>query len=198
MAIHNPKEEKTVFIIKPDGVKRGLVGEILSRFEKRGLKIIALDMVWASKEEMDGHYPKDEAWIKRLGEKSLANYQQYGVDPKEKLGTDNPLEIGRMIRKWVVEYMTSGPVVKGVVSGVHAIDMVRKICGNSLPNLADMGTIRGDFSVDSAVSANLNKRATRNIIHASENKQEVENEMKLWFKEKEIHNYKRAEEDIMF
>ena len=198
MAIHNPKEEKTVFIIKPDGVKRGLIGEILSRFEKRGLKIIALDMVWASKEEMDGHYPKDEAWIKRLGEKSLANYQQYGVDPKEKLGTDNPLEIGRMIRKWVVEYMTSGPVVKGVVSGVHAIDMVRKICGNSLPNLADMGTIRGDFSVDSAVSANLNKRATRNIIHASENKQEVENEMKLWFKEKEIHNYKRAEEDIMF
>ena len=198
MTVHNPKKEKTVFFIKPDGVKRGLVGEILSRFEKRGLKIIALDMVWASKEEMDGHYPKDEAWIKRLGEKSLANYQQYGVDPKEKLGTDNPLEIGRMIRKWVVEYMTSGPVVKGVVSGVHAIDMVRKICGNSLPNLADMGTIRGDFSVDSAVSANLNKRATRNIIHASENKQEVENEMKLWFKEKEIHNYKRAEEDIMF
>ena len=66
-----------------------------------------------------------------------------------------------MIRKWVVDYMTSGPIVKGVVSGVHAIDMVRKICGNSLPNLADMGTIRGDFSVDSAVSANLNKRSIR-------------------------------------
>lgn len=198
MAIHNPKEEKTVFIIKPDGVKRGLIGEIISRIEKRGLKIIALDMVWASKEEIDSHYPKDEIWVKRLGEKSLANYQQYGVDPKEKLGTDNPIEIGQMIRKWVVEYMTSGPVVKGVVSGVHAIDMVRKICGNSLPNLADMGTIRGDFSVDSAVSANINKRAIRNIIHASENKQEAENETKLWFKEKEIHNYKRAEEDIMF
>ena len=84
----NPKQEKTVFIIKPDGVKRGLVGEILSRFEKRGLKIIALNMVLASKEEIDNHYPKDEMWIKRLGEKSLANYQQYGVDSKEKLGTD--------------------------------------------------------------------------------------------------------------
>ena len=94
--------------------------------------------------------------------------------------------------------MTSGPVVKAVVSGVHSIDMVRKICGNSLPNMADMGTIRGDFSVDSAVSANLNERAIRNIVHASENKQEAENEMKLWFKEKEIHDYKRAEEDIMF
>ena len=196
--MNNPKQEKTVFIIKPDGVKRGLVGEILSRFEKRGLKIIALNMVLASKENMDNHYPKDDAWIKRLGEKSLANYQQYGVDPREKLGTDDPFEIGKMIRKWVVEYMTSGPIVKGVVSGVHAIDMVRKICGNSLPNLADMGTIRGDFSVDSAVSANLNNRSIKNIIHASENEKEVKNEMVLWFKENEIHDYKRAEEDIMF
>ena len=194
----NLKQEKTVFIIKPDGVKRGLVGEILSRFEKRGLKIIALNMVLASKENMDNHYPKDDAWIKRLGEKSLANYQQYGVDPREKLGTDDSFEIGKMIRKWVVEYMTSGPIVKGVVSGVHAIDMVRKICGNSLPNLADMGTIRGDFSVDSAVSANLNNRSIKNIIHASENEKEVKNEMVLWFKENEIHDYKRAEEDIMF
>ena len=139
----NPKKEKTVFIIKPDGVKRGLVGEILSRFEKRGLKIIALDMIVASKEEIDSHYPKDEVWIKRLGEKSMNNYRQYSVDPKDKLGTDDPLEIGQMIRKWVVEYMTSGPIIKGVVSGVHAIDMVRKICGNSLPNLAEMGTVRG-------------------------------------------------------
>lgn len=196
--MNNPKQEKTVFIIKPDGVKRGLVGEILSRFEKRGLKIVALNMVLASKEEMDKHYPKDELWIKRLGEKSLANYQQYGVDPKEKLGTSDPLEIGKMIRRWVVDYMTSGPIVKGVVSGVHAIDMVRKICGNSLPNLADMGTIRGDFSVDSAVSANLNKRSIRNIIHASENPIEFKNESELWFNEKEIFDYKRAEEDIMF
>ena len=194
----NPKKEKTVFIIKPDGVKRGLVGEILSRFEKRGLKIISLDMILANKEEIDSHYPKDEIWIKRLGEKSMSNYRQYSVDPKDKLGTNDPFEIGQMIRKWVVEYMTSGPVVKGMVSGVHAVDMVRKICGNSLPNLAEMGTVRGDYSVDSAISANLNKRSIRNIIHASENAREVESELKLWFKEKEIHDYKRAEEDIMF
>ena len=198
MTVHNPKKEKTIFFIKPDGVKRGLVGEILSRFEKRGLKIIALDMLLANKEEIDSHYPKDEVWIKRLGEKSMSNYQKYGVDPKEKLGTDDPLEIGQMIRNWVVEYMTSGPMVKGVVSGVHAIDMVRKICGNTLPNLAEMGTVRGDYSVDSAISANLNKRAVHNIVHASENPEEAKNEIRLWFKEKEIHDYKRAEEDIMF
>src|SRR3989344_2494187 len=126
----NPKEEKTVFIIKPDGVKRGLVGEIISRIEKRGLKIIALDMLWASKEEMNNHYPKDEAWIKRLGEKTMSNYRHY--------------------------------------------------------------------SVDSAISANLNKRSVRNIVHASENLEEAENELGLWFKREEIHDYKRAEEDIMF
>src|SRR3989338_8880871 len=131
--------------------KRVWVGEILSRFEKRGLKIIALDMILASKKEIDSHYPKDEVWIKRLGEKSMGNYRQYSVDPKDKLGTDDPLEIGKMIRRWVVEHMTSGPIIKGVVSGVHAIDMVRKICGNSLPNLAEMGTVRGDYSVDSAI-----------------------------------------------
>lgn len=197
-AMRNPKQEKTVFIIKPDGVKRGLVGEIISRFEKRGLKIIALNMIWAAREEVDKHYPKDEAWIKRLGEKSLANYKQYGVDPKEKLGTDEPEKIGKMIREWVLDFMTSGPMVKGVVEGVHAVDMVRKICGNSLPNVADMGTIRGDFSVDSPVQANLNKRSLRNIIHASETPEEAANEIALWFSKKEIHDYKRAEEDIMF
>ena len=128
----------------------------------------------------------------------MSNYRQYSVDPKDKLGTDDPLEIGQMIRKWVVEYMTSGPMVKGIASGVHAIDMIRKICGNTLPNLAEMGTVRGDYSVDSAISANLNKRAVHNIVHASENSEEAENELGLWFKREEIHDYKRAEEDIMF
>lgn len=194
----NPNQEKTVFIIKPDGVKRGLAGEILSRIEKRGLKIIALNMTLASREEMDNHYPKDESWVKRLGEKSLVNYEKYGIDPKEKLGTDDLVELGKMIRGWVLDYMTSGPIIKGVVEGVHAIDMVRKICGNSLPNMADMGTIRGDFSVDSPAQANLNMRSVRNIIHASENQSEAENELKLWFSPNEIHDYKRAEEDIMF
>jgi len=90
----HPKEEKTVLIIKPDGVKRGLVGEIISRIEKRGLKIIALQMIWAEKEQIDNHYPKDEAWIRRLGEKTLKNYKDFGLNPIEELGTDDPLEIG--------------------------------------------------------------------------------------------------------
>ena len=84
------------------------------------------------------------------------------------------------------------------VRGVHAIDMVRKLCGASLPNMAELGSIRGDFSVDSPALANSNKRAVHNLVHASETPEEAANELKLWFKKEEIHSYKRAEEDIMF
>ena len=194
----HPKEEKTVLIIKPDGVKRGLVGEIISRIERRGLKFIALQMVWATKDQIDGHYPKDEAWIKRLGEKTLKNYMDYGVDAKEELGTADPLKIGHMVRSWLVDYMTSGPLVKAIVSGIHAVDMVRKIAGPTMPAQAEMGTIRGDFSVDDATVANKDKRAIHNILHGSETQEEAEHEIRYWFAPEEIHDYRRAEEDIMF
>lgn len=198
MSLEHLKEEKTLLIIKPDGVKRGLIGEIISRIEKRGLKIIALEMVRASKEQIDGHYPKNEAWIKRLGEKTLKSYKEYGFDAKKELGTEDTLEIGNQVRDWLLDFLTSGPIVKMVVSGIHAIDMVRKIVGPSMPALAEMGTIRGDFSVDDATAANRNKRAVHNIVHASETPQEAEHELKYWFSPEDIHDYKRAEEDIMF
>ncbi|MCD6410343.1 nucleoside-diphosphate kinase [bacterium] len=194
----HPKEEKTVLLIKPDGVKRGLIGEITSRIEKRGLKIIALQMFWATKEQVDGHYPKDEKWLKRIGEKTLRNYQDYGLDVKEELGTDDLLEIGKMVRGWLIDYLTSGPIIKMVVKGIHAIDMVRKIVGSSMPAEAEMGTIRGDFSVDDATAANRDKRAIHNLVHASETPEEAAHELQFWFAPEEIHDYKRAEEDIMF
>lgn len=194
----HPKEEKTVVLIKPDGVKRGLIGEIISRIERRGLKIISLEMIQATREQVDNHYPKDEKWIRRLGEKTLNNYKTYNIDPIKELGTDDPLEIGKMVRGWLLDYMTSGPMVKMVVQGIHAIDMVRKLAGKSLPAEAEMGTIRGDFSVDSATAANRDKRAIHNIVHASETPEEAQNEINLWFAVEDIFEYKRAEEDIMF
>lgn len=194
----HPKEEKTIVLIKPDGVKRGLIGEILGQFEKRGLKIIALEMVWASKKQIDGHYPKDKKWINRLGEKTLKNYKEYGIDPIKELGTDDSYKIGKMVRGWLIDFMTSGPIVKVVVKGIHAIDMVRKIVGPSMPAQAEMGTIRGDFSVDDATAANRDKRAIHNIIHASETPEEVKHELSFWFAAEDIYDYKRAEEDIMF
>ncbi len=196
--MQHPKEEKTLALIKPDGVKRGLTGEIIKRIEQRGLKIIGLKMILATREKIDGHYPKDQKWIHRLGEKSIGTYQKYGIDPKEIIGTDDPDEIGKMIRGWIVDFMTSGPLIKIAVEGVHAIDMVRKLCGNTLPFLAEMGTIRGDYSVDSPALANSDKRAVHNIIHASETPEEALHELAYWFSEDELCDYKRAEEDIMF
>lgn len=192
------KEEKTLVLIKPDGVKRGLIGEIIRRIEQRGLKIIALKMFQATREQIDNHYPKDPKWVSRLGEKTLGTYEKYGLDPIKELGADKPEEIGKMVRSWILDFMTSGPLVKMVVQGVHAVDMVRKICGNTLPNLAEMGTIRGDYSVDSPALANAGKRGVHNIIHASETQEETAHELEYWFSSGEIHEYKRAEEDIMF
>lgn len=194
----HPKEEKTVVIIKPDGVKRGLVGEILRRIENRGLKIIALQMIWATKKQMDTHYPKSKEWIVRVGNKTLDTYEKYGMDPLQELGTGDPYKIGKMVRRWLLDYMTSGPIVKIVAKGIHAVDMVRKLAGTTAPAMAEMGTLRGDFSVDSAVAANRDKRAIHNIVHASEIPEEAEHEIDFWFSADDIHDYKRAEEDTMF
>ncbi len=192
------KEEKTVVLIKPDGVKRGLIGEIISRIEKRGLKIIALEMIWATKNQIDDHYPKDEKWISRLGDKTKATFEKYGIDVKKEMKIDDSKKIGKMVRSWLIDFMTAGPLVKIVVKGVHSIDMLRKLCGNTIPALAEMGTIRGDFSVDSPAIANQAKRAVHNIIHASETLEEAKHEIDFWFSPEEIHDYKRAEDDIMF
>ncbi|MFZ5391358.1 MAG: nucleoside-diphosphate kinase [Patescibacteria group bacterium] len=193
----HPREERTFVMVKPDGVKRGLTGEIIKRIEQRGLKIIALEMFQPSLEQIDNHYPKDETWIARLGEKTLNTYAKYGYDAIEELGMDDKLAIGQMVRKWLIDYMTSAPLVKMVVEGVHVVDMVRKLAGNTMPYIAEMGTLRGDFSVDSAAAANKDKRAVHNIVHASETPQEAEHEISHWFAPEEIHGYKRVEDDLM-
>lgn len=194
----HPKQERTFCLIKPDGVARGLIGEIIHRFEQRGLKVTALVMLNATREKVDGHYPKEEVWIRRLGQKTLSTYEKYGYDVLKELGTSDDLEIGHKVREWLLESLTCGPVVKMVVEGVHAIEMVRKIAGNTMPAFAEMGTLRGDYSVDSAAAANRDKRAVRNIIHASETPQEAEHEIAYWFRPEELHSYKRSEEDFMF
>lgn len=185
------KEEKTFVLVKPDGVQKGLIGEIIKRFEQRDLKIVALEMFQPTTEEIDKHYPKDETWVKRLGEKSLSTYNKYGIDPKPILGTDEAAEIGKMVRDWIIDYMTSAPLVRMVVQGLHAVDMVRKIAGDTLPYRADMGTIRGDFSNDSPALANSEKRAVANLMHASETAEEAQHEIKHWFGSSKTLDYKR-------
>lgn len=186
------KQERTFVLIKPDGVRKGLIGEIIKRFEQRDMKIVALEMFQPTKKQIDGHYPKDPAWVKRLGEKSLTTYSKYNVDPIAMVGTKDPAKIGVMVRGWLVDFMTSAPLVRMVVEGVHAVDMVRKIAGPTIPALADMGTIRGDFSADSPAIANSEKRAVANLVHASETAEEAKHEITFWFGPKPpVYFYRR-------
>jgi nucleoside-diphosphate kinase len=193
------REQQTFAMIKPDGVARGLIGEILVRIEKAGLKVVAMKMVYASKEQIIAHYPmSDQSWVDRLGDKGLGTFEDLGLDAIEHLGTNDRSVVGQRVAESLVGYMTSGPVVCMVIEGLQALDMVRKLAGHTLPFKAAVGTIRGDFSVDTPAIANAEGRAIHNLFHASENPSEAANEIKLWFTKEEIHSYKRAGEDIMF
>lgn len=187
----HPKEELTYVMIKPDGVRKGLIGEVISRFEQRDLKIVALEMFQPTHNQINDHYPKDDAWITRLGEKTKSTYEKYSYDMLADFGTTDTAKIGLEIRKWLVDYMLSAPLVKMIVQGVHAVDIVRKIAGDTLPYRAAVGTIRGDFSIDSPALANKEKRAVMNIAHCSETPEEAEHEIKHWFGESKIYDYKR-------
>ncbi|MBI4156004.1 MAG: nucleoside-diphosphate kinase [Candidatus Zambryskibacteria bacterium] len=189
--MQHPKEEITFLMVKTDGVRKGLIGETIKRVEQRGLKIVALEMFHATREEADSHYPKDDVWLKRLGGKTLTTYEKYGRDPKADMGTNDALKLGKKIRGWLIDYLTDAPMVKMIIQGVHAIDMVRKIVGNTLPYKAEMGTIRGDFSVDSPALANKEQRAIFNLVHASETAEEAKHEIEFWFKNHPIFQYKR-------
>jgi nucleoside-diphosphate kinase len=195
MATH-PKEERTFIMVKPDGVRRGLTGEVLRRIEQVGLKVVGLRMEVATHEKVDNHYPKDLAWINRLGEKTMSTYEKYGYDAQAELGTTDTAVIGGYVRGWLLDYMTKAPVVQMVIQGVHAVDMVRKLAGDTQPSKAEMGTIRGDFSVDSAASANRDKRAIYNIVHASETPEEAAHEIKYWFGSEQTYRYDRTDEMV--
>ncbi len=191
--------ERSLVFVKPDGLKRGLVGEIIKRLETTGLKLVAIKMISPSKELAEKHYPKERReFIEGMGKKTLANYQELGINAKEQLGSDDPYQIGLMIRNWLIEMIVNKPVVAMVFEGPLAVSLVRKITGNTLPYLAQPGTIRGDFSFDSSALANLQKRAIKNLVHASGSKEEAEYEIPLWFSQDEIFSsYKRVEEEVM-
>jgi nucleoside-diphosphate kinase len=188
----HPKEERTFLMVKADGVQKGLIGEVIKRFEQRDLKIVALEMFLATRDQADNHYPKDEKWMTRLGEKSAATYEKYGYDMQTELGTTDLLEVGKMIRNSLLDYLTAAPMVKMVIQGLHAVDVVRKIVGPTMPSAAPIGTIRGDFSIDSAALANSEKRSVMNLVHASETPEEAEHEIKFWFGDTtKVFDYKR-------
>lgn len=190
--------EQTLIIFKPDSVVRGLVGEIITRFEKVGLKIVGMKMLMVNREMADKHYPASrEDFIKGMGGKTLENYQKLGLDAKKEFGSDDPKEIGLKIREWLVDMITAAPVITMVLEGPHAVELVRKIVGHTLPLMSAPGTIRGDYSYDSSYLANMGGRPIKNLLHASGNLEEAKFEVKLWYTDKELLSYTRVEEEIM-
>jgi nucleoside-diphosphate kinase len=187
--------ERTLVLIKPDAVQRALIGEILARFERKGLKIVAMKMVWPTKQLAKEHYGWSEKEKRESGERTIQGYQEKGMEPP--LGGD-PIKIAENTMRKLVSYISAGPVVALVIEGAHAIANVRKIRGGTNPTMADAGTITADYSIDSYFISDDADRAVRNLVHASGNSAEAEREIKLWFKENEIVDYDLAIEKILY
>ena len=188
------KTEKTFIIIKQDGVQRSLIGEIIGRFERIGLKLIAMRMCLPNPEMARKHYTIDPEWVRKAGQKSIDNYKSKGFVPP----SDDPLEIGNKVLLRLEKYLSSGPVITMVWQGAHAIQIVRKLVGGTEPLSSDTGTIRGDFVLDSYRMSDQDERSIRNLIHASGSVDEAHKEIDLWFKKDEIIKYKHIQEAILY
>lgn len=186
-----PQQERTLLLVKPDGVERLLIGECIKRFEQRGFTICALKMIHASEDQMRKHYAanaKNSEWLDRVGSNTIESYKVSGLDSAKELGTNDPQAVGKLNIDWLVHFMTTGPIVAIVASGIGAVEMGRKIAGHTLPSCADIGSIRGDYSIDTPLLAALCKRPVKNIIHASGTVEEAEYEISCWFEKKELCN----------
>lgn len=191
------KKQQALLIVKSDGVQRGLMGKIVKRFEQVGLTIVGFKFELPDKKRIIAHYPETDAWFGKVGERTLTNYAKKGLDTKKMLGTDNPIEIGKMVKGWLIDYLQESPALFIVVEGFEVIEIVRKLSGNTIPLLAAPGTIRGDFSHDSIDLANQSARPLRNIIHASDTEEDGIKEIALWFKKEELFDQTRADEEII-
>ncbi len=185
--------ERSLVLIKPDGVQRGLVGEIIARFERKGLKIVALKMAWPTETLARKHYDQPESAMMQLGQRTIAAYKSKGIDDKR-----DPMDIARDIQKKLVRYLSSGPIVALVIEGAHAVEHVRKIRGHTEPRQADVGSITADYTIDSYFLSDEDDRAIRNLVHASGNVEEAKTEIKTWFSPEEIHDYNLAIEQILY
>ncbi|MDP3996183.1 MAG: nucleoside-diphosphate kinase [bacterium] len=191
---NHPKIERTLVVIKPDGVQRTLVGEIIGRFERMGLKIVGLKMMVPTSEHVEAHYSLDPGWKEAVGKKAIESYEKKGQEPPSR----DPIEVGDRVIEGLKKYLTSGPVVAMVWQGAHVVELVRKIGGGTEPRSSDVGTIRGDFVLDSYQMADTDKRAVRNLVHMSGTIDEAKLEIAHWFKEEELTNYRLVQEQILY
>lgn len=190
----HPKDERTLVLIKPDGIQRTLIGEIIKRYERIGLKLVGVKLVIPTTIQVEKHYTVDPGWRQATGEKSIQSYLKKGLKPP----SDNPLVLSGKVLERLKKYLISGPVVAMVWQGAHAAAIVRKITGGTEPLTSDIGTIRGDFVLDSYSMSDNDGRAVRNLVHASGSAKEAVKEIKLWFKPSELVDYRLVQEQIIY
>lgn len=160
--------ERTLILLKPDTLQRGIVGEILTRFERAGLKMVGIKMLSPDKDHYHKHYEDISKMITRRGQKAF---------------------------DVTLEFMMKGPVIAVVLEGVHAVSLVRKMVGTTEPKEALPGTIRGDYAHISFEYAHEKGTSIPNLIHASGDAEEAKQEITLWFSESELLEYRLAYED---
>lgn len=193
MSNTHPKKERTFVIIKPDGIQRGLIGEIIKRYERTGLKLVGMRFGMADAAKFWEHYNKDDEWFLKKGTKIYEDKKAAGqVVDKE------PIEYGKDIIGQLVTFMTAGPVLMMVWEGNQAVAVIKKITGGTEPATSDVGTIRGDLTIDSYEIASVDNRAVRNLIHCSDQVSEAEREINLWFTPEELLSYKTAQDAILY
>jgi len=193
MATKHPHQERTFVILKPDTVQRSLIGEVIKRFERTGLKCTAMKMFTADEARLLAHYNKDDAWFLKKGQRTVEDMIAQGREV-----TKEPIEYGKDIIRTIVNYMVAAPVVAMVWEGNESVAVITKLVGTTEPKTSDVGTIRGDYTVDSYGHSSYENRSVRNLIHCSESPEEAEREIALWFKEDEIMQYTTAQERIMY
>tara|TARA_B100000745_G_scaffold79005_2_gene48470 strand:+ start:5934 stop:6536 length:603 start_codon:yes stop_codon:yes gene_type:complete len=188
------KKERSLVIVKPDGVQRSLIGEVVKRYEQVGLKLVGIKMIIPTEDQVEAHYMVNPDFKTNVGTKTIESYKKKGETPP----TENPEEQGEFVLNGLKKYMVSGPVVVMCWEGLHVIDVVRKITGGTEPRTSDVGTIRGDYVLDSYQLADTDNRAVRNLIHASGNLEEAGKEIILWFDESELIDYRLVQEQILY
>ena len=186
--------ERTLVLIKPDGVQRSLIGQIVQRYEQTGLRLVGLKFFIPSPELVKKHYLVVDTWLESVGQKAKAAYLKKGLKPPFK----NPKKCGQQVLKRLEKYLSSGPIVAMIWQGNEAVGIIRKITGGTEPLISDVGTIRGDLTIDSYQLADTDDRAVRNLIHASASPEEAEKEIKVWFKENEVLKYRLISEAILY
>ncbi|HSX00731.1 MAG TPA: nucleoside-diphosphate kinase [Candidatus Saccharimonas sp.] len=192
-ALERLRHERSLVLIKPDAVARHLVGELITRFERKGLKLAAMKLIWPTEEMTERHYTDSEEWYIETGTRTYDAYMEKGITPPAQ-----PRELAVDVRRKLMDALTAGPVVALVLEGAHVIEVVRKMRGHTSPLKAEVGTIGFDYSLESYAVSDAAGWAIKNIVHGSDSKENAEREIAIWFKPEEVVNYETVITEVAY